>query len=254
MATKDQEQAWPLSAPAEQSELFERRENRAVPKEKVMEALGGREPRGGAQWPVAGQLVGARLNLNVLRATGVAVQTVHEGHEGAGYRKGKGFWKGKALGYCGAIEISGAFFNVNQKAREEIAAGRKHKTPMASVDGRFVSDEPTCFDGVEVSFNPKKGHLFVDGEGRALRFAEFAVVCGHRVFARGRLVWHDEASAPAREGEQPSLARVRPGRESEPWGAFNPDKLDELANRLGEAPQKEAAAAKSPSKRRASAS
>jgi len=226
--TDNAAETWPLEANARDTGLYAERQSKLPPAEELARALAGHERRPGAEWAKAGDLIGSRLNLNILRSTGVAAQTLHQGNASGGHQRNKGFWKGRGLGVCGAVELSNAFFNVNQIAREEIASGEKHKTPMASVDGRFVTDAPQKFDGVEVSFNPKKSHLFTDSLGRAIRFAELAVVCGHRVFVSGRLVWHDEASAPKRAGDFPSSARVRPGRDSESLGAFDAPALEKM--------------------------
>lgn len=42
-----------------------------------------------------GELVGARLNINVLKNTGVAVNTIHRGNKGEGYKANKGLWGGE---------------------------------------------------------------------------------------------------------------------------------------------------------------
>lgn len=50
------------------------------------------------KFPVKGQRVGVRLNLNVLKTTGVAVQTLHAATNRHGYTKNKGFYNGEAIG------------------------------------------------------------------------------------------------------------------------------------------------------------
>lgn len=109
--------------------------------------------------PRAGELVGVRLNLNILKATGVPVQTLHAGNRSGGHRHNKGFFRGAVLAYEGAVTLRDAYFNVHQKAREEIASGRAAKSPMASVDG-ILTRKPPSLDGVEVHFNPMREHLF----------------------------------------------------------------------------------------------
>lgn len=164
------------------------------------------------KFPAKGQRVGVRLNLNVLKSTGVAVQTLHAATNTHGYTKNKGFHAGEAIGYAGAVTLKNAFFNVDQAAREAIATGQQSKTPMASVDGQFMEapiniplsqTEPT-----EIRFNPKAVHLFVDEHNRAIRRAEFVTVVGHRAYAWGDIEYHTEVSAPKRAGDAPSLATL----------------------------------------------
>lgn len=163
------------------------------------------------QPPQPGDLVGVRLNLNVLKSTGQAIQTIHQATNARGYRRNQGFYKGPACGYAQAVVLRNAYFNVNQSGREAIASGRQHKFPMASVDGTLVSTiVPQGFEGIPVSFNPKSQHLFVDGEGHAIHSAEEVVILGHRAYARGQVVYHTEHSAPRRRGDAPSQTTFKP--------------------------------------------
>lgn len=164
--------------------------------------------------PVPDQMVGVRLNLNILKSTGKAVQTIHEGAEGTRHTKNRGFWSGDVLGYAEAVTLKDAYFNVHQEGRERIAADLKNKFPMASVDGRLVRvDSEANRDGVEVRFNPKQSHLFVDGENRAIHYAEEVTILGHRAYARGRILYHTADTAPKRAGEAPSIAQLCEQRE-----------------------------------------
>lgn len=160
--------------------------------------------------PHAGDKVGVRLNLNVLKSTKVAVQTLHRATNDSGYRRNKGFYNGEAIGYAEAVVLRHAFFNVHQKGRENIATGVQNKFPMASVDGEFVSLTPDAdFEGVPLRFNPKDGHLFVDPEGFAVHGAEEVVVMGHRAYARGAIHYYTQDEAPARAGDAPSAVRFK---------------------------------------------
>lgn len=161
-------------------------------------------------FPAKGQRIGVRLNLNVLKNTGVAVQTLHAATNKLGYSKNKGFYNGEAIGYAGAVTLKNAFFNVEQSARESIAVGLQAKTPMASVDGQFV-EAPThiAFDEhefKEVRFNPKSVHLFVDENNSAIRRSEYVTIVGNRAYAWGDIEYHTEATAPKRAGSSPSAA------------------------------------------------
>lgn len=167
-------------------------------------------------FPSRGELVGVRLNLNVLKSTGCAVQTLHKATNNKGYKKNKGFYNGEACGYAQAVVIKNAYFNVSQTAREAIACGQQHKSPMASVDGEFVATTvPDNFEGVEIRFNPKEQHLFVDADNRAVHFAEEVVVFAHRVYARGKVMYHTEHTAPPRAGEAPSQTQIAPPASSQ---------------------------------------
>jgi len=60
------------------------------------------------------------------------------------------------------------------------------------------------FDGIEVSFNPKRVHLFVDAENFAVQYAEHATVLGHRAYVRGLVRYFTQSNAPRQEGDSPS--------------------------------------------------
>lgn len=162
-------------------------------------------------FPQIGEHVGVRLNLNVLKSTGIAVQTIHAASNKNGYKRNQGFYNGEAIGYAGAVALKNAYFNVHQGARELIAMGLEAKSPMASVDGQFDGC-PNCIDDAAadatIRFNPKDMHLFVDEECRAIRRAEYAIVVGHRVYAFGEIELHTDKTAPAREGTYPSIATI----------------------------------------------
>lgn len=157
-----------------------------------------------------GDRVGIRLNLNVLRNTGFAVQTIHRGRkESNGYQHNKGFWHGVVIGYAEAVTLKNAFFNVNQMARELIATNQHNKFAMASIDGDFLrTDEKANLDGVEIRFNPKQTHLFVDEKNQAIRYAEEVTIVGHRAYARGKILYHTLETAPLRAGDAPSIATL----------------------------------------------
>ena len=161
-------------------------------------------------FPVKGQRVGVRLNLNVLKNTGVAVQTLHAATNKVGYSKNKGFYNGEAIGYAGAVTLKNAFFNVEQSAREAIALGLQSKTPLASVVGQFVEAPMNIamaeHEPKEVRFNPKSVHLFVDENNAAIRRAQYVTIVGHRAYAWGDIEYHTEDTAPKRAGSAPSAA------------------------------------------------
>ena len=100
--------------------------------------------------PVHGQLVGVRLNISVLKSTGVAVHSIHKATNTTGYRTGAGFYRGEVIGYLPAVLLRETYFNVGQTGREGIASGKMSKFPMASIDGIYQETEVlTQCSGIE---------------------------------------------------------------------------------------------------------
>ena len=148
-----------------------------------------------------GTQVGIRLNLNSTipnMPRGLdKLQTLHQKN-----------YNGKALSYRPFATVENVTFNVNQKGRQGIAAKikgvdvpeAKNKFPAMSVDGqlnnnRNILDEMDD-DVVEIAFNPRSGHLFVDmSTGQAVQSAEVATVVGDRVYAKG-VTYMKKAEAP----------------------------------------------------------
>lgn len=161
--------------------------------------------------PAFGDLVGVRLNLNVLKTTGVAVHTIHRGKASGGHRLHRGFWTGEVLCYAQTVTLREAYFNVHQAGREAIASGAASKHPMASVDGNLwsLADEAD-FAGVEARFNPRVVHLFVEVGGRAVRYADEVTMRGSRCYLRGRIVYFDDATWIS-AGPSPSDAKPADG-------------------------------------------
>ena len=182
--------------------------------------------------PESGARIGVRLNINIARSTGVCVHSIHRGTASKGYQQGRGFFRGEVLTYLQVVTLRHAFFNVHQASREAIAAGTMTKAPMASVDGEFVSAcRVSDFSGIEVRFNPKREHLFVDPEDFAIRYAEEVTLYGNRAYARGLVAYHDAQSAPARAGGCPTRARLRPAatRSAASRSAHAPRTMDAVA-------------------------
>ena len=155
-----------------------------------------------------GQVVGVRPNINVLKTTGTIVLTMHNGTEAQLQRK-TGLFTGEALAYKAAVTVKDANFSVSQEARRQIASGEKSKFPMSSVDGHYV-EKPGAdmFDGIELRFNPKREHLYVDPDGRPVKSASEATIAGSRVFARGKIEYFDESDVPAAKGGVPTSVQV----------------------------------------------
>ena len=128
-----------------------------------------------------GQKVGIRLNLNVMKNTGVPVQTMHDKTA-----------SGEALRYAPAVMVKNPTLFVNQNARQKIVTFQENKFPMASVNGEFLSDEigQMNFDGVKAFFNPFKQNVFVDASGRAIKSAGEATIVGSTVFLRGDIEYY----------------------------------------------------------------
>ena len=156
--------------------------------------------------PQPGDVVGVRLNLNVLKKTGVPVMTIHKGSKGDGYKSNRGLWGGEAITYQPVVTVKDAYLNVHQAAREKIATGADSKSPMASVDGKFSTGH--SFDGVEFRFNPKREHLFRDGLGRVLKRADEVTLYGNSVYARGEIEYYGPEDVPARAGDAATAGRL----------------------------------------------
>lgn len=154
--------------------------------------------------PSHGDLIGVRLNLNLVKTQNIAVQTIHKGNASGGYRKGKGLYNGATIWYQRAVVLTDVYFNVSQPGRQRIAAGEEAKFPMASCDGLYDDETDPFFDGLEVRFNPKTIHLFADLENRPVRWAERVTVYGSRVYCQGAIHYYDEDTAPERAGDAPS--------------------------------------------------
>ena len=197
------------SQPAEKSPLFRKRdkgigtrvrvsgENRVMTDVLVTKALdtdatSQRIIAKGIQ-PQVGDKVGIRLNLNVMRNTGVPVQTMHNKSA-----------SGEALQYSGAVEVKNANLFVNQNARRKIVTFQANKFPMASVDGELVTSDlnEVNFDGVKAVFNPFQHNVFVDMSGRPIKSAEEATVIGSNVFLRGKIEYYDFNDPILREGRE----------------------------------------------------
>ena len=138
-----------------------------------------------------GEEVTSRINLNFLRFTGIPALSIHKGK------------LGEVLTYAGSITLKNVTFPVQQGAREAIAKeaaekntqGGSKKTSMAGGKGSYVEVDPN-FDGIELSFNPARGHLFVDSEGRAVMSAEEVTFLGFKAYARGKISYFEEFEDP----------------------------------------------------------
>lgn len=160
--------------------------------------------------PQENQLVGVRLNINVLKRTGLAAHSIHRASSPNGHIKGRGLYHGEVISYLPVVVQKDAFFSVSQKGREAIASGSMAKHPMASIDGRFIPILGTpSFEGVEISFNPMSSHLFVTSEGYAVQYAQEVTILGHRAYARGYIGYYNALNAPVRAGNAPTVARLK---------------------------------------------
>ena len=142
-----------------------------------------------------GQQVGVRLNLNVMKNTGVPVQTLHNKNA-----------TGEALRYAGVVTVKDPVLAVNQKARRKIFSFQENKFPMASVNGGFLTDKisESNFDGVKAFFNPLKHNVFVDAQGRPIKSAGEATIVGNTVYLRGDIEYYDYNDPILREGRTES--------------------------------------------------
>jgi hypothetical protein len=146
-----------------------------------------------------GQKVGIRLNLNVMKNTGVPVQTMHNKTA-----------SGEALRYSPAVTVRNANLFVNQNARQKIVTFQENKFPMASVNGEFVTDQldQMSFDGVKAFFNPFNHNVFVDASGRPIKSAEEATIIGSTVFLRGEIEYYDFNDPVLKRGKMETDADI----------------------------------------------
>ena len=191
--------------PEETITLFQKVTPKKITKAEVDEALSKDKT---AQKIIAknvkvntGDKVGVRLNLNVLKTTGVPVQTVHRGGASDSYKKADGvvgFFKGEAIKYDAAVTLKDAYFNTHQKSIYEVKNGIKNKFPLASVDGLYqdIDLESQDLTGAEIRFNPMNTQLFETLDGKPVKYAEEATMVGNRVFARGKIEFYNEDNKP----------------------------------------------------------
>lgn len=154
-----------------------------------------------------GMLVGSRLNINATNSLKYPVLTIHYTHGTGSSKENPNAYKGEAIGQRGNITLSNVNFNISQSGRERIASGTETKHVMAMAVGNVVDVEPN-FDGIELSFNPAREHLFVDSEGRAVKSAEEVTLMGYKAYARGKISYYEENEDP-RKANQNAPSRVK---------------------------------------------
>tara|TARA_R100001244_G_scaffold80996_1_gene63274 strand:+ start:390 stop:1451 length:1062 start_codon:yes stop_codon:yes gene_type:complete len=145
-----------------------------------------------------GTNIGVRLNLNskiedTPKNLKPMLQTLH-----------KNSASGKALSYKPYATVVGTKnkkvkFHVSPKGREDIATGKKSKHPAMSVNGSYdpnLKILPSDKGVVEIGFNPKAHHLFIDLKtGQAVKEADAATIIGDRVYAKG-ITYFKKSEAP----------------------------------------------------------
>ena len=150
-----------------------------------------------------GREVGVRLNLNskiidVPENLKPKIQTVHDKNA-----------TGKALSYQPFVTVVATKdkkvqFYVSPTGRDQIAKGEKTKFPAMSVNGAYEPNLkilPTDDDVVEIGFNPKAHHLFIDLKtGQAVKEANAATVIGDRVYAKN-VSYFKKSEAPIPQAE-----------------------------------------------------
>ncbi len=173
-----------------------------------------------------GDLVGGRLNLNLLDAGQkkygyrMSILSVHKpsNQKGKKYQEHNGVTtlaRDKVVRNVDVMTLRNAYFNVNVKGSSEVGAmlhnrfikkldpkqikelypTAKNKFPLASVDGEYVDTprENTNFDGVMIKYNPMASHMFMDVTGRPIKFAEEVTLIGDRAYARGKIEYAETA-------------------------------------------------------------
>jgi hypothetical protein len=143
-----------------------------------------------------GSWVGTRLDLATAAAARKrGMPTVLTIHEGSADKHTSGFYRGELLKFVPHITLRNVNFNIYQAQREKIAEGGE-KNRMASADGQYVDTSPN-FDGIEISFNPFREHLFRDAVGRAVKYADEITAVRGKIFARGNIEYYGAEDMPA---------------------------------------------------------
>jgi hypothetical protein len=211
---------------AKQSPLYQKRTAADVPvitQELAERALathskGARVEGKGIQLK-PGDYIGARLDLPIrsssknIMSGGVPLQAIHMGNPTNYARDDGGFWNGKIAKYLPSVTMKNVKFRVDQERREATAAGLK-KEPMGSADGQFVRSDNPNFDGIELRFNPKREHLFVDAMGRAVKYADEVTTMGDRSYARGYIEYFGDEDFVRPTGKSPTQAKVMTEQEA----------------------------------------
>jgi len=171
-----------------------------------------------------GQIVGVRLNLNVMKNTGVPVQTMHNKTA-----------TGEALRYSPAVMIKNPTLFVNQNARRKIVTFQENKFPMASVNGEFMTDrlDQMNFDGVKAFFNPFNHNVFVDASGRPIKSASEATIIGNTVFLRGEIEYYDFKDPILKKGKMETPAEIKSRTERGPKYEKAVNRFKAFASRNG---------------------
>lgn len=173
-----------------------------------------------------GDLVGGRLNLNLLEAGQkkygyrMSILSVHKAknQKATKYQEHNGvstFAREKVVRNFDVMTLRNAYFNVNVKGSSEVGTmlfnrfvkkmdpkavkamypTAKNKFPLASVDGEYVDTprENSNFDGILIKYNPMASHMFMDVTGRPIKFAEEVTLMGDRAYARGKIEYAETA-------------------------------------------------------------
>jgi len=173
-----------------------------------------------------GDLVGGRLNLNIVEAGQkkygyrMSILSVHKAknQRSEKYKEHNGvstFAREKVVRNQDVLTLRNAYFNVNVKGSSEVGAmithkfvkgmqpsdikkiypTAKNKFPLASIDGEYTETprENTNFDGVMIKYNPMSSHMFMDVTGRPIKFAEEVTIIGDRAYARGKIIYAEKA-------------------------------------------------------------
>jgi hypothetical protein len=61
--------------------------------------------------PRCGDLVGVRLNLNIMKRCQIPIQTLHKGNASGNHMRNKGFFNGTPIWYQMAVTLLDAYFN-----------------------------------------------------------------------------------------------------------------------------------------------
>jgi hypothetical protein len=165
-----------------------------------------------------GMLVGSRLNINASNKLKYPVMTIHD-------TKSAKSTSGEAISTMGNITLNNVSFNVDPLQRDKIASGGQ-KGVMAMAVGT-VSDSAPNFNGLELSFNPKRENMFVDEDGRAVLAAEEVTLTGNKAYARGMISYAEPSENISKiYEEKKGKALTAPSR------AFFSESKEEILKRI----------------------
>jgi hypothetical protein len=92
--------------------------------------------------PAAGDIVGIRFNLNLIKSKGVPIQSVHAGNRPDDYRRNTGLYDGSAMAYHKDVTLENVYFNALRKGREDGHLVLSASFPLLRLTGLLWTPRP----------------------------------------------------------------------------------------------------------------